>query len=153
MNINELIASDDIESSIIEMHVHICELCVYCDGLDKLTDPQKNFHYNQLLEAEINNGGFNQYFFNSSGAHAYKTVLSLKLINAHKTAALLQAAIDEFPYKTVPEDNGIRQQLVDDISEQADEVWNELDQRFYVYEEDLNALNMEYIKANLKDFS
>ncbi|MBK7308902.1 MAG: DMP19 family protein [Chitinophagaceae bacterium] len=150
-NLDELLNSDDSNRSIIELDNFIGELCDYGDDFSKLTDQQKLFYLNQNLEREINNGGFNQYFINSSGDNAHETILSLKAIGADKTADILQKAIDQFPIKTVPKDRDKRSEIVEQIEEVADEVWNDLDQKFYQYEDNLNALNIEYIKKH-KDF-
>jgi len=44
---------------ILELDTYLCELSSYGDALEKLTEPQKTFYFNQYLEKEINNGGFN----------------------------------------------------------------------------------------------
>src|SRR5690554_784754 len=121
------------------------------ESLDKLTEQQKIFFFNQNLEREINNGGFNQYFINSSGDNSHETILSLKSIGADKTATILQKAIEQFPDKAVPKDRDERIEVVEQIEEIADEIWSELDEKFYEYEDDLNSLNIEYIKK-YKDF-
>ncbi len=72
--------------------------------MDKLTEPQKLFYLNQNLEREVNNGGFHQYFINSSGDYSHETIQSLKSIGATTTALILQRATDQFPNKTVPKD-------------------------------------------------
>jgi len=151
-NLDELLNSDDSNRSIIELDNFIGELCDYGDNFSKLTDQQKLFYLNQNLEREINNGGFNQYFINSSGDNAHETILSLKAIGADKTADILQKAIDQFPDKTVPKDRDKRTEIVEQIEEVADEVWNDLDQKFYQYEDNLNALNIEYIKKHTDFF-
>lgn len=145
-NLDNLLNSEDINGSIIELDNFIGELCDYGDDFSKLTDHQKLFYLNQNLEREINNGGFKQYFCNSSGDNAHETVLSLKAIGADKTAEILQKAIDQFPNKTVPKDRDERNEIVEEIEEAADEVWNDLDQMFYEYEDDLNSLNIEYVR-------
>ncbi len=96
--------SADKNKSVIEIDNSICKLCIWGDELDKLTEPQKKFYYNQEFEREISNGGFNQYFNNSSGDFAHETILSLKLIGADKTADILQNAINEFPNKILQKD-------------------------------------------------
>ena len=146
-NLDDLLNSEDINGSIIEVDDFICGL----SEDDELTEPQKSFYYNQDLEREINNGGFNQYFCNTSGDNAHETVLSLKEIGANKTADILQQAIDQFPNKMVPKDRDERTKIVEQIEETANEVWDELDQKFYKYEDDLNTLNIQYVKKN-KDF-
>ena len=146
-NLDDLLNSEDTNRSVIELDEFI-------SGLPKgeqMTEPQKLFNYNQDLEREVNNGGFSQFFLNTSGDNAHETVLSLKAISADKTADILQKAIDQFPEKTVPKDRDKRTRIVNEIEETAEEVWNDLDQKFFKYEDDLNALNIEYVR-NHKEF-
>ena len=89
LDLEKLLSSDDINGSIIELDNYIGDLCSYGDEMNKLTEQQKQFYYNQCLEREINNGGFTQYFFNSSGDFAHKTLQSLLTIGANKTADIL----------------------------------------------------------------
>ena len=94
LDLEKLLSSDDTNGSIIELDNFIGELCSYGDEMDKLTEEQKLFYYNQCLEREINNGGFNQYFFNSSGDFAHKTIQSLQTIGANKTADIYNCKHD-----------------------------------------------------------
>ncbi len=151
--VDRLLSADDINKSIIELDNYICELCVWGEEMGKLNQQQKNFYYNQELEREINNGGFNQYFLNSSGNFAHQTINSLILIGADKTAAILQEAINQFPGKIVPEDKHKRQEIIEQIEESANEKWEELDQKFFEYVDNLNLLNIEYVRQNRGDFS
>ena len=151
-NLETLLSSDDTDGSIIELYTFIAKLCSYGDEMDKLTEPQKQFYYNQCLEREINNGGFNQYFFNSSGDFANLTIQSLQTIRANTTADILQKAIDQFPDKKVPLDWTERQEILEQIQDTADPVWEELDQKFYEYADDLNTLNLNFIRQHKADF-
>lgn len=151
-DIDKLINSDNINNSIIELDNYISALCDYGDSIERLNEPQKNFFYNQTLEREINNGGFNQFYFNSSGDFAHETIISLKAIGANKTAVIVEKANDQFPDKIVPKDRASRQEILSQIEDKANEVWEELDQKFFVYEDDLNSLNMDYIKKNKVSF-
>jgi hypothetical protein len=45
------------------------------------------------LDMEVNNGGFNQYFFNSSGQNCFETLRELKRVGKYKKAELLEQAI------------------------------------------------------------
>ena len=45
------------------------------------------------LEAEVNNGGFHQFFLNSSGAYVPETIDALSAIGADRTKVLLQRAV------------------------------------------------------------
>lgn len=107
---------------------------------------------NQCLEREINNGGFNQYFLNSSGNYANETVNSLKQIGANFTSEILQKAINEFPNKNVPFDQNYRQEIMEQIEDDANDKWEELEEDFFEYNDDLNFLHLEYIRNNKDSF-
>ena len=138
-NLDKLLKADNINSSIIDLDNFICEVCKDGDKMDKLSDPQKHFYLNQTLEREINNGWFDQYFCNSGKDNAYETIASLNSIGAKKTADILQRAIS------------LVLQLIEKAEEVSEEVWNDLDKEFLKYEDDLNFLNIQYVKHN-KDF-
>jgi len=152
LDLDALLASPDTNNSIIELDNYIGDLCSYGDELEKLTLPQKYFYFNQNLEREVNNGGFNQYFINSSGEFAHETLTSLRLIGANKTADILQQAIAQFPGLQVPKDRNEREEPVFQIQDEANTVWGKLDDQFFVYEDNLNELNIHYIKQNKSDF-
>lgn len=151
-NLDSLLSSDNLNSSLIELDNFICELCEWGDNMDMLTEAQRNFYFNQNLEREVNNGGFNQYFINSSGDFTHETINSLRTIGANLTADILQSAIDQFPDKKVPRDRDERIDLVRQIEETANEKWEELDQKFFEYKDDLNSLNIEYVKKHRTEF-
>ena len=151
-NLETLLSSDDTNESIIELDNFISELCSYGENMDKLTEPQKQFYYNQCLEREINNGGFNQYFINSSGDFAHQTIQSLIAIGANTTADILQKAINQFPDKKVPQDRDERIEIVEQIEETATEIWGELDEKVFDYEDDLNTLNLSFVRQHKSDF-
>ena len=44
-----------------------------------------------------------------------------------------------------------RTEILEQIEVAADGVWSELDEQFYEYEDDLNTLNLAYVKEH-KDF-
>ena len=93
-----------------------------------------------LLEAEVNNGGFDQFFFNSSGDHTVEIIDFLESIGAVKTADIVRRAAAKFPGGMPPKEWAKRQDLlVDDVSPDAD-AFQELDQEFYASTEDLSEL-------------
>lgn len=151
-DIEALLLLPNADAAIIEIDNYVCELGSWGDTLEQLTEPQKNFYFNQNLEREINNGGFDQFFSNSSGDYAHETLTSLKLIGANKTVDILQKAIDQFPNSTVSKDRDKRQNFLEQMEEKANEVWEQLDQAFYKYDDNLNDLNIEFIKQNKNSF-
>jgi len=76
----------------------------------------------------------------------------LILIGAHKTAKILESANKIFPNHTVPTERNLRQEFLLQIGEKEEELLEELTQLFLKYEDDLNALNIEFVKANKKYF-
>jgi len=152
LNLSSLLSSEDANDIVIKLDNYIGELCSLGDEIDKLTEEQKLFYYNQCLEREINNGGFSQYFFNSSGDFTHQTLQSLQTIGATKTADILQKAIDQFPDKKVPHDRNERKEILEQIEETVSPIWEELDQKFLKYEEDLNTMHIEFVKKNMDKF-
>ncbi|MGE0087158.1 MAG: DMP19 family protein [Desulfococcaceae bacterium] len=152
-NFHKLIESDNINNSIIEFDNYIGCLCAYGDDMSKLNDYQKNFYYNQCIEREINNGGFSQFYSNSSGDFAHEVIVSLKAVGADKTAETVLKANGLFPDGKVPKDREKRQEILEKIEENASDKWGELEEKFMAYEEDLNSLNMAYIKNNKEKFN
>ena len=151
-DVEQIINSEDTNDSIIELDNYISDLCDYGESVEKLNEHQKIFFYNQTIEREVNNGGFNQFYFNSSGNFAHEIVESLKSIGAEKTAQIIQEANAQFPNKVVPKDRDERQEVLEQIEDKANDIWGKLDEDFYKYEEDLNALNMGYIKEHKEHF-
>lgn len=152
LDIIKVLASHDSNNSIIIIDDFICELCSWGENIEELTAQQKNFYYIQNLEREVCNGGFNLYFYNSSGNFSHETIEALKVIKAENTASLLQEAVAQFPNHTVPKNRDERQYVLNTIAEAADEIWEELNQKFFAYEDDLNALNIEYIIQHNEKF-
>ena len=124
------------------------------DSVLKLSKSEQAIYMIWGLEAEINNGGFNQYFFNSSGQFAKLTPNALKLVGAIKFAELANRANQIYKAendKIAKHQDG----TIEGFSKSYDEnPLNELDEEFYkLYkEEDLQKLQIEYIRKNKMDF-
>jgi len=106
------------------------------------------------LEAEVNNGGFNQYYTNSSGQFANLTSDALKLIGANKFSDLI-AEVDEI-YNSQKE---IITKYQDGTPEgfsksYEDNPLNKYDNEFHAYYkyEDLMKLQTNFIRKNKNDF-
>ena len=91
------------------------------------------------LEAEINNGGFDQFFFSSAGDYTEETIQALIKIGALYTADIVKKAAAKFPEGMPPKDRDGRQKLLEDISPDSDAFEN-FDEEFLAYEDDLASL-------------
>lgn len=121
------------------------------DSFSGLTGPEKVFVYVDMLEGEVNNGGFDQFFFNSSGDYAHEILSAYEKIKACKTANLIEAAIKAFPVLPVPKDTGIRREIMQDLDEDISEVWDNLDYKFYEYQENIAGLLIDFVKENVNE--
>ncbi len=98
----------------------------------------------EALEAEINNGGFDQFFFNSAGDRTKETIDALNAIGAAHTAAIVRAAAGKFPGGLPPQDRDERQALLlEQVSPDSDAFGDE-DAAFLEYRDDLGALVSRY---------
>ncbi|MCF6142526.1 DMP19 family protein [Flavobacterium sp. K77] len=89
------------------------------------------------LEMEVNNGGFNQYFINSSSQNCYETLKALKENGKAKTAKLLENAITLINPNDIPENEFLEKLRKREVEELYDEKisaeLNKLDEAFYKY--------------------
>jgi hypothetical protein len=152
LSINKLLNTEDTNDSIIQLDDYVCNLCEFGNKMDLLSDPQKIFFCIQNCEREINNGGFKQFYFNSSGDFAHETYFSLRVVGAYKTADIVMSANDQFPGRKVPKERADRQKILEQIQDKSNEVWKDLDQRFLSCEEDLNIYNLEFVRKNKNFF-
>ena len=119
------------------------------DNFTNLTEPEKVFIYVDMLEGQVNNGGFDQFFINSSGDYTHEILAAYEIIKAHKTADLIEMAIKAFPALPVPKDTETRREIMQNLDESITNVWYELDNKFYEYEENIAGLLIDYIKQNI----
>lgn len=106
---------------------------------ERLSPQQKVGLLIYVLEAQVNNGGFHQFFFNSSGYYTRETIDALERIGADITATLLKRAVAIAYPSGFPDDPNLHDQRLDDFEEISGPL-DELDTRFYEYEDDLIAL-------------
>lgn len=108
-----------------------------------------------LLQAEVNNGGHNQFYYNSSGQFYEYLPNALRLVGAQRHAELMERAnaIYEREYNRITEHlDG----TIEGFSKSYDDnPLNPLDDEFYKLEgeEDLFALQVAYIRAHKEAFA
>jgi hypothetical protein len=127
--------------------------------LDRLNPAARAIHLVGILQGEIYNGGFSQFFSNSSGNHVHETVDALKQVGASLTLSLLERAISLFPSSIAPSDRQTRCELLFAFEAQDEQVLETLDQEFYAkvdlirknLQEDLRALLLAFMRANASE--
>lgn len=98
----------------------------------------------EALEAEVSNGGFDQFFFNSAGDRTRETIEALGAIGAQHTASIVRRAAAKFPGGLPPEDRFRRQRLLLERVSPDTDAFSEEDAAFLEYREDLEALASRY---------
>ena len=97
----ELLASlsaDEIGDAVVQ-HVHLRAAGTWGQEarvIRALPPGVRAVYATWLVDAEVNNGGFNQYFFNSSGQYAGDALDGYELLGAEEYAAVMRAAIVTF---------------------------------------------------------
>ena len=100
-------------------------------GITGLTEPEQIFLRVWNLEAEVNNGGFTQYFENSAGEYAVGTPEALRSVGAPEMAALVEQAMQPFGPSGPPANRETRAKAIEALPASARELWNSLDDQFY----------------------
>jgi hypothetical protein len=106
----------------------------------------------QQVDDEVDNGGFNQYFFNSSGQWAMEAIEGLRLIGAVERAEIVAAAVDQF-FSDAPK---LKQYYNDHTLESFSESYKHtnlgvLDKRWYAAP-DFHRARTKYIRDHPDEF-
>lgn len=121
------------------------------NDIENLNEFEKNFIYIDILEQNVTEGGFLQFFFDSSGQFTHEIFQAYLAINAEKTIDILTKAIFLFPEIPVPKDLNIRRRILMEKESNID-LWDELDTEFEKYEDDIILLTLNYVRENITHF-
>lgn len=137
---------------VIEMDKLISEKCVFGEKMEALNKDERLFYISQEVEREVNNGGFDQFFFNSSGNFSNEIVEVFKTIGTGARSEICQRAVDVFG-ATVPVDSFERQDLMEELDEDKRyEIWSDCDSDYYACEDDLDSLIYSFIIEHKASF-
>jgi Domain of unknown function (DUF4375) len=132
--------------SIVYWFEQILHQKVDREGEESLSTAEKVVVAIEALEREVNNGGYDQFFANSSSEYAPFIVEALDLANCPKTAALTQRAIDALRVSELSAQSVWHAVRREDA--QRDQTLNAYDQTYYLAEEDLTGNLLTFIRAN-----
>lgn len=113
-----------------------------------LTETERRLCAAYFLEGQVMNGGFDQYFFNSTGNDCEVALAGLKDIGATAAAALLERAMAVFPGGRPPVDRQQRHRLMTCLGSRSRSVWDQCDDEFYHRGEKTYELCLTYAKRN-----
>ncbi len=116
--------------------------------------PRQAIYMIWALEAELNNGGYNQFYFNSSGQFYKELPDALRLVGANKFADLTQRANNLFE-KENEKISKHQDGTIEGFSKSyEDNPLNDLDTEFYeLYKtENLLQIQVDFIRKNKNEF-
>lgn len=125
------------------------------EGFDALPHGDRLYYLLNVLSGEVHNGGFDQFFTNSSGNHYQETVDALRDVgDAVALDLLLQAKAAAFGDADVPADRVARYALIRTASEDqhgyeaASEALDALDRRFWAHAEQFGVFLNKVVEAH-----
>jgi hypothetical protein len=119
---------------------------------EKQSKAQQVFSVIWELESEVNNGGFAQYFANSSGDTAVHAEGALRAIGAQRAADIVAKAVALIPGGPPSTDRDARERQIDGASPEVHSAWERLDQQFYAYPDDLTSLLYGWVRTHPEEF-
>ncbi|WP_028044056.1 DMP19 family protein [Candidatus Stoquefichus massiliensis] len=150
---SEIIARKNQNEIVSDLYNVISEKCENGDLINELNGIERIFYLCQTFESEMNNGGIYHFYQSVSGNFANETVEALLEIGAKHTALILDKGNSLFKEGIVPEDQDARIEEIENL-DYRDVSWlfDELDREFYLYEDNLGQMNLEYVLANKEAF-
>ena len=103
-------------------------------------------------DAEINNGGLAQYFFNSSGDRWTDAITGYRTFGLQERLAILDEAISRFGEARPSTDRKTRQGQLAKLYRRNDRIFDDLDARYYACSEDLDVFISRFVLENPDDF-
>jgi hypothetical protein len=122
------------------------------DDFATQSTPQKVFSSIWAVESEVNNGGFSQYFLNSSCETAGYVVEAMKAIGAPRTGEICSRAIASAFPEGLPEDPAEISSAAENFSGETEEKLGEFDDEFFTYPHNLTDLLFAYVSAHPEEF-
>ena len=114
--------------------------------------PQKVFSSIWALESEVNNGGFSQYFLNTSCETASFVSEALETLGAPKTADICRRAIAVAFPAGLPENPESISSAAASFSDEVMEAFEPLDNEFLEYPHNLTDLLFAYVSKHPEEF-
>ncbi len=146
----EALARRDPDTFVSEVESRVSDRAAAV-GTRALSPAERAIHFYGELEGEVNNGGFHQYFSNSSGNCALQTLAALRTIDAQELAALFERALAVFPSSRPAEDRRTRNEQMSRIPNEF-EAWSTHDEAFYKMTGN-DARAATYLRAHLAELN
>ncbi len=142
----------DRTAFLIAMSERLWEKCGEGERLSALSPEERTAYAVDAFQREVNNGGFEQYLCNSSGALAGELLDALRAVGAERVAEIYRPALAALLTVWL-EDEEERRKLLDEVlTERVSERLDQCDERFYECSDDLEQLLYHCIVQNRRSF-
>ena len=121
-------------------------------GLQAFSQPERYVYAVEGMVREVNNGGWNQFFFNSPGALAFDLAPALEAVGSKKNLSIAQRALKIFGKPASLSEHDRSKQLAKVTRDGGNNPWDALEGEFYENPEDLEAMIIEFIARNQAEF-
>jgi len=121
-------------------------------GYGSLSDHQRYYSAVFMCDAEINNGGFAQYFVNSSGDNWRDALAGLEAMGFTDRLAVVREAILLFGPGGPSENRNQRQDQLSKLYKKNDSIFDALESRYYNSDEVVDVLAKKFVLANPESF-
>ncbi len=139
---------EEIDSSILKELDRIDRNEVW---FEQLSEPRRVFYSVCWLEAEVNNGGFDQYYINSPSDAAALVPEMLREIGMNELAELVARANAVFP-KGPPRSREVRLAQMEKLGDEASGKWGEIDDEFFEQNYTCHGPLLDYVRRNESAF-
>jgi hypothetical protein len=117
----------------------------------ELSPPERVFRAIWELEAEVNNGGFHQYFSNSTGSLVPYAADALRAIGATTMSGIVEQAVESVGHDIAWSDDAARKAALAALAPGAVAKLGECDQAFFAYPDDLTALLYKFVSEHREE--
>ena len=121
-------------------------------GFTSLSNPQRHYAAVIAFDAEVNNGGLSQYFFNSSGNEWRNALAGLEAMQSKERLTILREALASFGGSGPAGNRDERILQLSRLQSANDALFDELDSRYYKSTEVIDVMAMHYVLQNVEAF-
>jgi len=100
-------------------------------GIESLSQQERDVYLVDLLDLEVGNGGFSQFFFNSSGQNWSETRDAIERQGLRELGSIYTNALTVFPDSILPSESTARRELLAELTDAQEEFLTALDQQYY----------------------
>lgn len=148
MDIKDIWGITDTKQFVLAMSGWIHRKSNFGTRLSALTDEERVVYIVVSFRGEVNNGGFQQFLYSSSGAFAGELLFSLSAIGAKRTAELYRGVLESFPWGIPMDIVQRRKRLEEALTEDILKTIDFSDDEFFKDPDDMDQLLYRYIMNN-----